>query len=297
MGLKPGFSECKWKALNLIAHVQRRSVTFHTSGCIKATRILADSSIWRMFIAKWSSCRELGENKMCSTRCTFYSGWRTKPFWTDWHMRPRVDSCRRVDSCLRAIWFQHSEMTILPHLNTILEAAQGLWTCMFPSVCTDHFQCLWTLHGISLTFWELAAAQPLPSPFPTSPTATYHSLFTCWPFFWSCYSGWSVGWSLCDCFACLNVCVIRWVVVCVHAYVCVSEKRKGMEEGKMLLQELLEAKVSAALFKVREPETISVTDIVSHAVKGRRKTAGAQEERLLQQSFTVRFQQTIISIT
>lgn len=82
--------------------------------------------------------------------------------------------------------------------------------------------------------------------------------------------------------------------MCTH--MCVfqrkGEGRRGAgererERRKMLLQELLEEKVSAALFKVREPETISVTDIVSQTVKGRRKTAGAQGERLLQHSFTV----------
>lgn len=104
-------------------------------------------------------------------------------------------------------------------------------------------------------FWELEAAQCLHSPFPTSPIAFYHNLFTCWPFFWSCYSEWSVGWSLCDCLACLNVCVIMWVVVCVHACVCFRENERndgGSTQDAFARAFREKKKVPEALFTVRD---------------------------------------------
>lgn len=159
---------------------------------------------------------------------------------------------------------------------------------------SEHFQPLLTLHGISLTFWGLkATSSPPRSPLPVQ--LFYHSLSTCWPFLWSCYSGWSVGWSLCVCFECSNLCVIVWAGVCVC--VCFSGKERE-DWGESMQDAFASASREKGLFTAREPETISVisvADTVSHSGEEERKNSRGPkgEKKLLHRSFTVRFLQRI----
>lgn len=140
--------------------------------------------------------------------------------------------------------------------------------------------------GISLTLWGLKAAECLPSPVLTSPPALYHKPSTCWPFLWSCYSGWSVGWRLRVCFECVNV----WVGVCV------SHRHRGrMGSGRHShVPHVFSGKSSSLLFTLWKQ--ISVGDTVSLRGKNRKSSRGLKGKIQPHQSFTVQLWQCMSKI-
>lgn len=103
----------------------------------------------------------------------------------------------------------------------------GKW--MFPHIPYGIGRC--TTSGPLDTTWDITNLLVCCSPprFPLPFQLFYHNLSTCWPFLWSCYSGWGVGWSQHVCFECVSDCVVGGL--CVLMCVLFGEIEGGLGES------------------------------------------------------------------